>query len=338
MKIKLLLPALLLSISAFAQSPLNGFYGDNNGSNTGSDTYNVITTSSNVDEAVSGSNVIWNFNPSTSVGMSSTQINVPTTGQIALFPGTTSIVHTNVNIGNNNDASDIYLSNTSSGSYITGIDASGVVLNYSTNNAYIGTFPLNYGYSNTDDIAGIFTTNDIEGTFTGTFQASVDAYGTLSTSEGTEFPVTRLKITQNITLYYLGFAAGTLNQTMYNYYEGSMPASTPFFRSLVSSVNVPAMDLDYTTTLREAYLASLATDDIVGVNKTINVVPNPVANLLHFAGNQAITAVTITDVTGKVVLESNLTNDIDISSLNSGVYFVSAQTDKGVAVTKIVKQ
>jgi len=52
--------------------------------------------------------------------------------------------------------------------------------------------------------------------------------------------------------------------------------------------------------------------------------------------------ITILDINGKVLINQNQKNinilDVEISSLNSGVYFVNVSTDSWVKTTKFIKQ
>jgi len=73
----------------------------------------------------------------------------------------------------------------------------------------------------------------------------------------------------------------------------------------------------------------------------ISIYPNPTSGKLTIDnGELTIQSIEITDITGKVVKSfSNFQNsEIDLSNLNSGIYFIKLQTDKQVFTTKIVKE
>ncbi|MBL7913011.1 MAG: T9SS type A sorting domain-containing protein [Bacteroidia bacterium] len=87
----------------------------------------------------------------------------------------------------------------------------------------------------------------------------------------------------------------------------------------------------------------------VGLNETIaskpefNVYPNPSTSILNIQINDQISelvkGVKIKDVSGRVVLTSLSTNQIDIKGLNSGIYFISLYDKEKLIVTKkIVKE
>jgi hypothetical protein len=86
----------------------------------------------------------------------------------------------------------------------------------------------------------------------------------------------------------------------------------------------------------EILTATLGTDKL-SLNKTA-IAPNPVADVLHFSGDAVITAVTVTDLSGRVVLQSKSANDIAVSHLTTGIYNVSVQSGSGTKALKMVKQ
>jgi len=84
---------------------------------------------------------------------------------------------------------------------------------------------------------------------------------------------------------------------------------------------------------------------ILGVAETlqlkIKVYPNPANTVLYISNSStySINSLQITDLQGKTVKQVNKnTSQLDISNLESGVYFVKILTDKGSLVKKIIKQ
>ena len=343
MKTKLLLPVLLLSISAFAQEPIGSFYSSTivDGA-VYEDKYLLVDSETPIDQSAAGANVVWNFNGLVEYTQSYTSVIIPSVADVAEYPTTNWKVQTRTISGNGENITNYFLNvNDIGGTSLTGAEASGIVLNYSTNNAFLGDFPLSYDYTNTDQVAGTFEGQGVEGTFTGTGTVTVEAYGTLTVNEGiaNATPVTRLKTVQNLTLNYLGFPIGTLTQTIYSYYNTDVLATGPIFRSITTHVVVESAGVDQTVSSLESYEATaLNVKDVTLPLNKLSIIPNPVNNVLHFEGDKNINSVSITDVSGKIVLTANASNDINVSALRSGVYFVLAQTETGVKVTKIVKQ
>lgn len=79
------------------------------------------------------------------------------------------------------------------------------------------------------------------------------------------------------------------------------------------------------------------------LKNTTNVFPNPASNNISISSaNNTINSYTITDVSGRTVIPlkqvSSLNTSLDISALNSGLYFVNIETDKGSFSKKIIKK
>lgn len=74
-------------------------------------------------------------------------------------------------------------------------------------------------------------------------------------------------------------------------------------------------------------------------NTKINIYPNPVNEILNLSNIETIEKLTIYDVTGKNVLEiKDISNhQIDVSSLEKGVYFIDIKTQNGSFKEKFVK-
>ncbi len=99
--------------------------------------------------------------------------------------------------------------------------------------------------------------------------------------------------------------------------------------------NFPITTNAFTTTIA----ALKVTDFDFGTHFTLY--PNPVKDVLSFQskGNMTINSIEIYNVLGQVVLAvPNAISTVDISSLQSGNYFVKVNTDLGVSNTKFIKE
>ena len=80
----------------------------------------------------------------------------------------------------------------------------------------------------------------------------------------------------------------------------------------------------------------------VGVEEnevTFNIYPNPVNDRLYIETETAINEVVVYTITGVVVGQLNSQQSyIDVTNLNSGVYFVKVVTDNGEVVKSFVKK
>jgi hypothetical protein len=338
MKLKLLLSALFISGVTFAQEAIPAFYDLNIPGSTEGDGYILVNAPANFDESTSGANAVWNFNDLENGILSSTVVVAPSDADVATYPGTTMLVETTAG---ESITKYFFAGGGSADTSLTGFETSGMSLNYSTNNASIGSFPLSYGYANTDDVAGTFTGMGFSGTFTGTGTTTFDGYGSLiadiifTGDDGVE--VRRLKTEQNLSLMYMGAPVGTLTQTIYSYYNWSL-TNGPIFRSIKTTLNVPILSVNQTTHTLEGYLETVLNSGPVAVIYKTVIAPNPVTDVLHFAGDSTITRITITDASGRIVLQPKAGNDIPVNHLSAGVYYVAVQSGNLTEVKKMIKR
>lgn len=86
----------------------------------------------------------------------------------------------------------------------------------------------------------------------------------------------------------------------------------------------------------------LSTNEVVKIDDAISIYPNPVANSLNFAVTNSIVLsdVSIYDVTGKQVISTKdlSSNSIDVSRLQSGVYFAKFASEDKTVTKKFIKQ
>ena len=328
MNLKLLLLLVFFSTLSYAQVPISTYF---TGA-TDPSVYDVVTSSVPIDQTTSGANLVWDFNQLTKVGESIDYISSPTASEITTYPKSTTIVA--------NATSKIYYSKAANSLSITTLKNNDLELNYITNNATIGNFPLNYGYSNTDTTAGTFIYGMYLGTFTGTITTSFDSYGILNNGTS-EKGVSRLKTVQNISFNYgILTNVGTAIQTTYNYYDATNGSNSLVFRNTTLTVNVPLLGINQTINQIERFNTMLlGTNDNTLQSSSIQIIPNPIEDVLNFTTNLKINSINISDIHGRVILESNvIKNVINIAHLQRGVYFVTFNTDKGSQVRKIIKK
>ncbi len=72
----------------------------------------------------------------------------------------------------------------------------------------------------------------------------------------------------------------------------------------------------------------------------INISPNPSTGVFHISFNNVVNKLEVLDITGRVIyseVPSERIFNIDVSSFETGIYFVKVSTDAGVVVKKVVK-
>ncbi len=93
----------------------------------------------------------------------------------------------------------------------------------------------------------------------------------------------------------------------------------------------------------EVYTVVVEDDAIEELNASFNIYPNPVNDRLYIETEATIESVTICTVTGVMVGQQTTDNrqqtlSIDVTNLNSGVYFVKVVTENGEAVQRFIKK
>ncbi len=97
----------------------------------------------------------------------------------------------------------------------------------------------------------------------------------------------------------------------------------------------------YKDTVRITYVdpifIGIETDNLDETN--FNIYPNPVNSQFSFSNSTSVEKISITDVNGRLVeIKNHNLNSIDVSDLESGVYFVEINTNDGVVVKRFVKE
>ena len=133
--------------------------------------------------------------------------------------------------------------------------------------------------------------------------------------------------------FYLGYTGGTA------YVVGSNEETT--FEFYIVAFN---QDKGLESAPSEICTVTVVDDAVEEMNASFNIYPNPVNDKLYIetlTQTQTLT-VEIYDVYGRIQNLSNsatqqLSNSIDVTNLNSGVYFVKVVTENGEAVKRIIK-
>ena len=89
------------------------------------------------------------------------------------------------------------------------------------------------------------------------------------------------------------------------------------------------------------YVASLSVDNqnIDDLQASTAIQPNPSTNIVNidFTNNSVLKSVHVIDLLGGVHLMSIKNNTLDISHLQSGMYFIKITLDSGIITKKIIK-
>ena len=84
----------------------------------------------------------------------------------------------------------------------------------------------------------------------------------------------------------------------------------------------------------------VSTESISELEASFKVYPNPVSDMLFIEAEIEVEEVAIFDVYGRQqnLRNSALSNSIDVSSLNNGIYFLKVVTSEGEVVKRFIKE
>ena len=127
---------------------------------------------------------------------------------------------------------------------------------------------------------------------------------------------------------------------------GVDPAEVDF---LISSGNATAtpnstsatMNFDNFVVRATATETLLSTQSNTITDNSFSIYPNPTSNVLNISNtnNFEIKNISVVDINGRVVKnQSGALTEINVSDLNTGVYFVTIETNEGKATKKFMKQ
>ncbi len=336
MKTKLPLLLIFYSFISWSQS-IPAFHGDNYSS------FALLASTTALDHSPSGANQSWTFGSLISLGNVIYNYTAPSGLETTTYPGTNEVI-----VGTNTNGTTKMYTKTATGNIlsITGLTGTDLNINFASNNATLGAFPMNFGYTNTDTVAGNYSYTTYSGTFTGTLSTSVDAYGTLTLTDPAyaySGSVVRLKTVLNINLNYSIFSnVGTVTQTSYIYYTtNNNTFNNPIFRSITTVSLVPVMSIDQTDTTLEKFEAVLMNTPKNALETVW--IQNPIGDNIKINSTNPIdnAAIRVSDMLGKTIYQSDhntISGTLEIPvSLSKGIYLITIGNEKDSMTRKIIK-
>uniref|UniRef100_UPI00404A6C8E T9SS type A sorting domain-containing protein n=1 Tax=Gelidibacter sp. TaxID=2018083 RepID=UPI00404A6C8E len=213
--------------------------------------------------------------------------------------------------------------------------------NVKTNNAFVVTQPNEEGYICGQEIDaapiplyGSFVVNDnttsrVSWAFSQTFSAST--FSNNVTSTPTKLIHIQFKYIDVNANPMVEFEDGEVYDDQFFTACGS--AGGPF--DTADCTNFPGVQL-----LNDTYDSSMATlsNSDITLENNFKIYPNPTSNIINISSSTPIKAIEMYNILGKQVLKVANNHQIDVSSLNSGVYFIKIYSDKGEITKKIIKE
>ncbi len=291
----------------------------------------TLATAGWFSEGTSGTNQTWNNGSLPSTGTSPEAcVTVASTTNGASFPS--------ANIGLQSGTTVSYFNNTASASQNYGYDASGTLIIYS-NPEDLLHFPLSYNNTYTDNWAASFVSGGYTYHRKGTTAITADAYGTLTTPNGTYTNCMRIHMVQVYTdsVFIASPTVISYNNDEYIWYKNGIHSSLAYSYTMVANGS---------TSKNGGYLSSaLSVNNIDNSNSILSVYPNPATSFINVQFNlneRKKTSVKIYNTLGAEMSTSTIEDvfaginnyKIDVANLPEGIYFVQLILDNGSVQTQ----
>lgn len=274
-----------------------------------------------------GSNVTWDFSNLNLTGsnFSISYIDPSSTGNSSLFP--------EANIAKYYSANQIeYYKKTNDSLNFYGDATTGVGVRYYHNPRLNLKVPFNFGESFSDDFASNFINgNGFSVTRTGTVQSIFDGYGTLVLPNITIPNCIRIKTAR----YVHDIQGSTVNNTydtLFHWYAPNIRDYIIYYYSTTIS------GTNYSFGNVRNYLDINSISELNNGDNLINIYPNPASETITISlpENASTTDCILVDNAGKEVKRFTISggeNQVDISELESGIYFIQIDSQ----IRKLIK-
>ncbi|MDO8999493.1 MAG: T9SS type A sorting domain-containing protein [Bacteroidota bacterium] len=224
-------------------------------------------------------------------------------------------------------------------------------INLNANSAIVSIWPIAFGYNKTDVFSGTASvqtpTANLTGTANGNLKTVASGNGTVVLPGGLTFTnVLQVTTTQtiNVSLFVGPFPAGTatIMSTNYQYYH-----STQKFP--IISINYQSTSGSFSNNIATIRINNnvIAGIDEASLNTTFLIYPNPTSGKLNVMLSNTKSenvSIKIINNIGQIVKTINLgnatdiNNQLDLSGLASGVYFVKTTIGNSSSSKKLIKE
>ena len=209
-----------------------------------------------------------------------------------------------------------------------------------TNSAIAAKYPVSYGYNETDQVSGSFSSTITNGTCSGNMVTVADGSGTLNLPSGVSLTnVLRLKSVLNITLTAFFIPVATAKRTVYSYYHSTK--KFPILNITYTEVGATASTPSVTGVVTGNYFVLIGEAENERLtNKSVNFYPNPVQNSLNFTNVNQLKSgeIKIYNQLWELVLNKPFENQVDISELESGIYYYQIQSNGFSNTKRFIKE
>lgn len=338
----LTLGAILAGSMAVAQPTLTMA---NNGTLLGeSFTYYIADSNAVNYDLITGPNVTWDYSALLAYGTTADDdvVDPATTPEGSNFPGSA--------IADNLEGSLIIYRNNMTDSlvsqgYVLTIPGQGDVRVELSNELSLMRYPFTYNDFFTDNFSGdaYVAISPFAIPYTGSVVVEGDGYGTLLLGTNTYTNVLRVLVHETSTADASGLGGGTIpiERLQYYYYEPTV-SKFPIFMHVTMIVNGTPSSAVYS---RDSLPMITGTNELDLVN-AINLYPNPAQNQVTVvidSKESGAAQIELVNVIGESVLSTSQSLNsgsnqisLDLSNLNTGIYFVNIRNGKHTMTKKLM--
>lgn len=274
-----------------------------------------------------GTGQIWNFSAFTTNTQTSavTYTTASSAAGYSYFPGST--------LAELKGGSEIGFYKSSGSNFeFMGFYESGPTVLTLTNAAIMATWPISYGSTINDLTSGTMTSGTMSTNWTGSVGINASGSGTVILPGGNTF-TNCLMVVSNISLS-IG-STDSYAEKRYSFYHSSakFPIAEYWYETSVSgTVTGKSFGLNIS-------LSALVTgvNELAEVENQFLVYPNPSKDWINLeTGNDEPVEVEISDITGKTMIKQTVTNGINISDLDPGLYLISIKSDSHTVTKRFI--
>ncbi|ACU07349.1 hypothetical protein FIC_00897 [Flavobacteriaceae bacterium 3519-10] len=278
-----------------------------------------FTVNGTVDNSATGAGVTFSNGSLTQGTLTTTSYAAPTATELLAFPGST--------IKMTAAGNTILYRQTATKLEITGLTASDVTLNFLANNGTVITYPAGFGYTETDQAQGTFTSSLASGLFRGTITNTADASGTLIVGTNTYGNVLRIKSVQSFNLHqsvdtFFLFPIGTITNTTFTYYNNTR--KFPLLTYTSANISVPLLGINQSSESAQVLSDVFLNTASQAARAKIKIFPNPARETIQFSGDVSkYTQARIYNRDGKLIKTSDMKSEkIQVSELLPAAYLI----------------
>jgi hypothetical protein len=282
-----------------------------------------------------GSAAVWDFSSVTAKAptMTNSYVAASAVPESSMFPGVTFVQQTNI-LNTHCKSTTTPTTQTE----LLGLTSSTLALNL-TNSAIITKFPVEFGSSSSDNLAGTFTALGFNGTCSGKITTTCNGTGMLKLPGGINLSnVLRVQSTQTIALTEsIIITLGTIKQVIINYYH-------PSFRFPVISINYTTITPSTGSAIETKVVSGSTAFFVTGIPEKsltkFNIYPNPCKDAFTITsdGRRGPRKIKVFNLAGEMIYSGETTNEINLSGQAPGVYLVGLETAAGIVYHRLVKE